>query len=442
MFFNRIFLIGIVKYEIFGKLCGGGIIFPFNDKSMRKSWVLVVLLNFLVAAVFGGLLRAAFVWEISWMDYRNMLHGHSHVALLGWLYLGFFLLIHRQLIPEDKSRKAIYAILFWTTQFAVLGMAIAFPIQGYAGFSIFFAALHIFSSYLMVFQVWKDHDRSNPQVTLLLKTALVFLVLSTVGVWALAAIMATGGKASLLYQIAIQFYLHFQFNGWLLFTLLALLVKHLQNGTWLTDHFHLIYRILLGSQILTFSLVIFWAYESYWAYLIHGLGALLQGLVGMVILYHLIKEGSYLPKQLSTWPFAKLAILVVGIRVLFELLLVFPYLAEMAVVLRPIIIGFIHLNMLGLFSAYLLFALYPRKDGEKDTGWMKGSILFFYLGFIGSEGYLFLQGFFYWQEWGRLPWFYEGLFITSCFLFIGIIIYGLKKFKLIYFNTEKKYIYV
>ncbi|WP_162343565.1 hypothetical protein [Cyclobacterium salsum] len=409
---------------------------------MRKSWVLVVLLNFLIAAVFGGLLRAAFVWEISWMDYRNLLHGHSHVALLGWLYLGFFLLIHGQLIPQEKSRKVIYSILFWITQCTVLGMAVAFPIQGYAGFSIFFATLHIFSSYLMVFQVWKDHDRSNPQVTLLLKTALVFLVLSTVGVWALSAIMATGGKAGLLYQIAIQFYLHFQFNGWLLFILLALLVKHLQNGTWLTDHFRLIYRILLGSQILTFSLVIFWAYESYWAYLVHGLGALLQGLVGMVILYHLIKEGSYLPKQISTWPFAKLAILVVGIRVLFELLLVLPYLAEMAVVLRPITIGFIHLNMLGLFSAYLLFALYPGMDQKKRTVWLTVSILFFYLGFIGSEWYLFLQGFFYWQEWGRLPWFYEGLFITSCLLILGIIIYISDIYRKIYFQAKKKYIYI
>ncbi|WP_202927870.1 hypothetical protein [Cyclobacterium roseum] len=404
---------------------------------MRKSWVLVVLLNFLIAAVFGGLLRAAFVWEINWMDYRNLLHGHSHVALLGWLYLGFFLLIYRQLIPAEKSRKAIYAILFWITQCTVLGMAVAFPIQGYAGFSIFFATLHIFSSYLMVFQVWKDHDRSNPQVTLLLKTALVFLVLSTMGIWALAAIMVTGGKAGLLYQIAIQFYLHFQFNGWLLFILLALLVKHLQNVTWLTDHFRFVYRILLSSQILTFSLVIFWAYQSFWAYLVHGIGAVAQFLVGVAIIYHIINIGGSLSRQKSIWPFAKLAVIVVGIRVLFEFLLVFPDLAEMAVVLRPIIVGFIHLNMLGLFSAYLLFALYQGEKVERRNTCLKGSVLFFYLGFIGSELYLFLQGFFYWQEWGRLPWFYEGLFITSCFLLIGIVIYGLKIFKVIYFNTEK-----
>ncbi|MDN3688730.1 hypothetical protein [Cyclobacterium jeungdonense] len=403
---------------------------------MRKSWVLVVLLNFLIASVLGLLLRAAFVWEISWMDYRYMLHGHSHVALLGWLYLGFFLLIHGQLIPQEKSRKTIYSILFWITQVAVLGMAVAFPLQGYAGFSIFFATLHIFSSYLMVFQVWRDHDRSNPQVTLLLKTALVFLVLSTLGVWTLAAIMATGGKAGLLYQVAIQFYLHFQFNGWLLFILLALLVKNLSKEL-SANYFQLLFRMLLFSQIFTFSLVIFWAYQSFWAYLVHGIGAVLQFLVGAAIIYYFKNAGSSLSSQKSSWPFAKLAIIVVGIRVLFELLLVFPDLAEMAIVLRPIIVGFIHLNMLGLFSAYLLFVMYPGEQEEKSTTWLPGSILFFYLGFVGSELYLFVQGIFYWLEWGRLSWFYEGLFITSCFLSIGIIIYIIEYNKINYFEIKK-----
>lgn len=393
-----------------------------RNSKMNKSWILISLCNFLVAALMGVLLRAAFVWEISWMDYRYMLHGHSHVALLGWLYLGFFLLIHEQLIPLEKSRKFIYSILFWTTQFTVLGMAVTFPLQGYAGFSIFFATLHILSSYLMVFHVWRDHDRSNPQVTLLLKTALVFLVLSTMGVWTLAAIMATGGKAGLLYQVAIQFYLHFQFNGWLLFILLALLVKRLSKDL-STNYFQLLFRILLFSQILTFSLVIFWAYQSYWAYLVHGIGAVLQFIAGAVIIYHFINAGSSLSRQKSSWPFAKLAVIVVGVRVLFELLLISPNLAEMATVLRPIIIGFIHLNMLGLFSAYLLFVLYPAERGEKSNSWLQGSVLFFYMGFIGSELYLFLQGFFYWQEWGRLALFYEGLLLTSCLLPLGIIIY-------------------
>lgn len=409
---------------------------------MRKSWILVALLNFLIAAVLGVLLRAAFVWEISWMEYRYVLHGHSHVALLGWLHLAFFILIHGKFIPEKRARKLIYSVIFWTTQFAVLGMAVAFPLQGYAGFSIFFATLHIFSSYLMVFYVWKDHENADPRVRLLLKTALVFLVLSTLGVWALAGIMATGGKAGLLYQIAIQFYLHFQFNGWLLFILLALLVNYLQNDNWLSNHFHFAYRMLLTSQILTVALVIFWAYGAYWAYLIHGLGAFLQCLVGAMVINQLIPIVNRPSKQKGSMPYAKLAVLTVGIRVLFELLLVFPNLAEMAVVLRPIMIGFIHLNMLGLFSAYLLFVLYPNNREERGTAWLQTSVLFFYLGFIGSELYLFLQGFFYWQEWGRLPWFYQGLFLTSCFLPLGIVIYLSSLYQKFYFEAKKKYIKV
>ena len=48
---------------------------------MNKSWILLSLFNFLVAAVMGLVLRGAFVWEINWMDYRNLMHGHSHVEI-------------------------------------------------------------------------------------------------------------------------------------------------------------------------------------------------------------------------------------------------------------------------------------------------------------------------------------------------------------------------
>ncbi len=382
------------------------------------------MLNFFIAAVMGLLLRAVFVWELNWLEYKNMLHGHSHVALLGWLYIGFFLMIHGRFLSKEMASKPIYSWLFWLTQMAVTGMMIAFPLQGYAGFSIFFSSLHILLSYLFVFRVWKDHKKEDLQINLLLKTALSFLVLSTLGVWAVAVIMGSGGGGGILYQIAIQFYLHFQFNGWLLFALITLVLKDF-NPVFSWSSFRIVYWLTLSSQILTFALVLFWAYQWNWAYYINALGVLIQfiGLVAIVISIRQTALKSLFTFSSPAKPFLILALIVGLIRVGFQSLLVVPVLAEMAVFLRVFIVGFIHLNMLGLFSAYLLFSFFNIHASGSSVGVLKPAIWPFYVGFIGSEMLLFCQGLYIWQKWGELAYFHEGMFVLSCFLPLGIFIY-------------------
>ena len=229
---------------------------------MKKTWLIVSLVNFLIASLMGLLLRGAFVWEIEWLDYRNMLHGHSHVALLGWLYLGIFIMIHAKLLPKEKAAKPIYTWLFWLTQLTVIGMAIAFPIQGYAAFSIFFSTLHIVLSYIFAIQVWKDHNREDYKSSLLLKTALLFLFISTIGVFVVAYIMASKNGANVIYQIAIQFYLHFQFNCWLLFALLALLFNRFGTILKISNKaFNRFYWLILLGNILSYALVLYWGYR-------------------------------------------------------------------------------------------------------------------------------------------------------------------------------------
>jgi hypothetical protein len=238
--------------------------------------------------------------------------------------------------------------------------------------------------------------------------------------------MGSGGGGGVLYQVAIQFYLHFQFNGWLLFALLTVVLKDF-NLKFPIKKFRAIYYILLLSQILTFALVLYWAYQTNWSYYINALGVVLQ-LFGLVLILVYRKSFEFnLPSRLSksAKSFLMLALIIGLLRVLFQALLVLPELAEMAVMLRLFIIGFIHLNMLGLFSAYLMFSFYNkyvlRPAGNRRD--FRPDVWAFYLGFIGSELLLFVQGLFYWKEWGRFAYFHEGLFIFSCFLPLGIFIY-------------------
>ncbi|MFH6950359.1 hypothetical protein ACHRV6_17825 [Flavobacterium sp. FlaQc-51] len=164
------------------------------------------------------------------INYSFLLHAHSHVAMLGWVYMTIYVLIVRMFIPKDKSYKPIYNRLFWMTEFTVIGMMISFPVQGYAFFSILFSTAHILLSYVFCVLVWKDCSKENTRERKLLMTAILFLVFSTFGVWCLGPALNMLGKQNAFYQIAIQFFLHFQFNGWFLFAVFALFLKQAKRN--------------------------------------------------------------------------------------------------------------------------------------------------------------------------------------------------------------------
>jgi len=118
----------------------------------------------------------------------------------------------------------------------------------------------------------------------------------------------------------------------------------------------------------------------------------------------------------------KLLITVFITRTLFQFALVIPEMAEMAVLLRLFIIGFIHLNMLGFFTAYLWLEYLTGSKVENNT-LLRSAVLLLVLGFLMTELIMFLQGFYYWQELGKLPYFHEGLFYASCILPIAIALF-------------------
>ena len=153
--------------------------------SPARSWLRIALINFFIAAIMGALMRFAFVEELRWMDYRFMMHAHSHVAMLGWIYLAIYALLVHYFLPKEIQGSLFYKRLFWFTEITVIGMAIAFPLQGYAGFSILFSSLHIVASYLFMWRFLKDAKSTNigKNSFRFVRMALWFMVLSTVAIW-------------------------------------------------------------------------------------------------------------------------------------------------------------------------------------------------------------------------------------------------------------------
>lgn len=386
----------------------------------------------------GLVLRGAFVWEISLLDYRNMMHGHSHVAMLGWVYLALYILIGDRFIPSEKWSNPVYTKLFWFTQFTVVGMMISFPIQGYGAISITFSALHILASYGFIYLVWRDHRITKPAISLMLKTALVLMGISTIGVWSLGPIIEFDGRNSMFYQLAVQFYLHFQFHGWFTFALLALLLDIVSKKTLIHSiTFKKFYAMLLASVILTYGLVLSWGFGGTVPLIVNGLGLLLQ-LVAMLLYLKLLKDAddrilSNLSPSVKGFYYFGMFTWIAKVAV--QLAVLLPAAAAVALVLRPLMIGFIHLTLLGFVSG-LLFALIfgSLQFSATDSLSYWGKVSFF-SGFVLTELMLFVQGLFYWFQWGQLPAFYELIFGASLLLPLAIVLLGAGIIK--HFNVRR-----
>ncbi len=388
--------------------------------SLKKP-VLYSLLFFVLAALLGLSMRLAFVIEMpEWFMYKHVQHAHSHTAMLGWLFAGFYLGIVHFFGFEFKK----FASLFWMLQGAVLGMLLTFPIMGYAALSLVFSTLHIILTYFFIYKIWKELKTCNRSnlAKLFLKASLIFLFLSTLGTWAIGPVVATGMKGSALYYGAIQFYLHFQFNGWFIFAALAIFFSLLDN---VGIHINPIqgrrfFYLLVIATILTFALAISWSTPHIAIFLINSLGVLVQLFALFVFIKLIYLQRSQIKKHLNSFTFNVLTISLVAfiLKIIIQAVVVLPQMAEVSYTIRNFVIGFIHLLMLGCLSLFL-FGIFnrvlPRRMSVSGT-WI------FIAGVIISEALLFIQGLMLWQEMGFMNHYYLFIAVGSGVMVVGIMV--------------------
>ncbi|WP_188466530.1 hypothetical protein [Bizionia arctica] len=383
---------------------------------MPKKLVITCLINFLIAALLGLALRYTYIFPISF-NYRFLTHAHSHIAMLGWVYLMIFTLYVHYFIPD---KKPIYNKLFWITEIAVIGMLLSFPFQGYAVVSITFSTLHIFCSYYFARLIWKNHQTDSMVTQYLVKASLIFMVVSTLGVWVLGPAVGILGQASAFYQIAIQFFLHFQFNGWFLIAVIVVLFHKLQLKY--SKDFRLFFKLLVISTILTFALPINWFVPHISLLWINGLGVLLQ-LASLFLFIKLIKQP--LKSMIATSSkiirfMLRFALFCFVLKIASQSVSLIPEISNTAFQHKNLVIGFIHLTMLGVISGFL-FSYILQSNLVTQNRNLNIGMAIFVIGFILTELIIISQGFMFYFGIGLLPNYYLLLFISSILLPLGIV---------------------
>ncbi len=223
-----------------------------------RTWLKTALWFFFLASLFGLGMRYFFMAETpDYLEYRYFLHAHSHVAMLGW---GFMLIAGALifLFPHPPNMRRPYRIIYFVNTIATLGMAVTFVTQGYSAISITFSAIHLFTAYYFGFLYWRQLRGDRSMSARFIRLAIFWYFLSSLGLLSLGPVGAIYGKHSSLYYEAIQWFMHFQLNGWFVYATLGILFRFMAGRGFPPVISKYALPLLNISLMFTFALSITW----------------------------------------------------------------------------------------------------------------------------------------------------------------------------------------
>lgn len=361
-----------------------------------KSQSNIAIFYLLIASVLGVILRLFPISDFS-ADFRFIVHTHSHVALLGWVYISLTTILYNIGFPKEK--KEVYNLIFWSTQITIIGMLFSFPFIGYALYSILFSSLFILCSYWFYYFFRKHNNLNKNAVSYkFIRTSLQFLVISSLGPWLLGIIMSTVGNSSHWYKNAIYFYLHFQYNGWFLFCLIGIFfyILEQQKMIFSISKSKQFYQLFAISCIGTLLLSFLWINPSSIFYIIAGLGALLQ-VVSFLYFHKIIKEpGQKMKEIFGVFKFRMLQFIMTlfFLKVLMQLISALPYFSIITSTYIDFVIGYLHLTFLGIITLAILIFLNFMQLIQLPKIWLK----IYVMGFVVSEILIFYKGIAIWLQ--------------------------------------------
>ncbi|HEX6332589.1 MAG TPA: hypothetical protein VFZ78_00090 [Flavisolibacter sp.] len=363
-----------------------------QNGSRQLTWKRICLLNLSIVALLGLILRSKMIFPLPSLDYKNFLNAHSHYAFAGWAGLALITLMIYGLLPAMVSSKRIYRWILAGTQVSAVGMLVSFPIQGYAGWSIFFSTLYIVVTYVFAWVFIRDLLSApvTRTVRLLAIGAVASLVVSSIGPFGLAYILITKSAKSVLYRDCIYTYLHFQYNGFFTLSVFALVFQSFRSL--LVNHEKAAWRFGLFtvlSLVPSLFLSLLW-HETSWFYWVGGLGCVLMmiGLYYFLALVRPVPFRQHFNSRLAMILFI-FSMLSFILKTVLNLGTLLPQLGHLVFADRPLIIGFLHLVFLGFITFYIL-AVFSEEGifGYRRRNW----VLVFTTGIIANQVFLMIQG--------------------------------------------------
>ena len=393
-----------------------------------KKWLYIAFVNLLIVAFLGLLLRYKITFSLPFINQKYLQHGHSHFALAGWITQALMVLLSYKVSKEiSLTHFKKHQWILFANLIASFGMLLSFPIQGYANVSITFSTLSILVSYIYAYRLWKDIDAvpiSKPGHKWF-KAALVFHVLSSIGIFAMVYLMVTRNMNPNLHLAAIYLFLHFQYNGWFVFSCFGLLANKMHDEGVELKKSNIFFWVNAVACIPAYYLSAPWLPVPKFVFVIIVIAAILQFCSWLWIALGLRKKAISVFRKIPSiakW-LLSLSALAYTLKVLLQLGSTIPELSNIAFGFRPVVVAYLHLVFLGVISLFILGYI---------LGWVfanvskfaKSGMILFVIGIILNETALTVQGVFA-IGYHMVPYINEILFAITVCMFLGVLFFNI-----------------
>jgi hypothetical protein len=217
--------------------------------------------------------------------------------------------------------------------------------------------------------------------------------------------MANDMGSTIWYNLSIYFYLHFQYNGFFFFGILALFFALLERKVIYFDPSNakaagVIFAVACAPAYLLSTL---WTRPGYFIQIMGTVAAVAQ-CFGFAFLLKLLFRSAHRIRTVLRSPsllMLSVALAALALKLILQLISAHPYAAQMAYELRPVVIAYLHLVLLGVITLFLL-GWYIENDFIRKQ-FIKPTTTLFLFSFIGMETILVLT-----------PWWSSIAVLTKC----------------------------
>ncbi len=364
-------------------------------KFSTNYWLKFSLYSLLIVASLGTLMRYKMGFDFPFFEQKNIQHAHSHFAFSAWVaHTLYVFMIHflQSKVSSDYIKQ--YRILVAINLICAYGMLVSFFLSGYSPFSIALSTATIAISCFFAYFFFKDLKKLEPGNSSKpwFKAALIFNMISAFGTFYLAYMMMSKHFNERMYLASIYYYLHFQYNGFFIFSCMGLAINQAKKILPGYTYKKITFRLFVAAIVPAYFLSILWVKMPTWLYIVVVAAAFTQ-LTGWITF--ITQFFKYASDKVNIGGLTKFLMLFVTVAFSIKLMLqvgsTIPSLSKLAFGFRPIVIAYLHLVLLAVISVFLLAYAYSTKliQHSKATS---VALSIFAFGVFANEFVLGIQG--------------------------------------------------
>ncbi|MDD2983209.1 MAG: hypothetical protein PHQ74_07465 [Crocinitomicaceae bacterium] len=398
-----------------------------------SKWAILCLVNLFIASILGVLMRYKILYELPGLVQNHLLHAHSHFVFQGWISLVLFSVLVLFLLPKEVAQKKVYGILFWVMQLSAFGMLFTFLYNGYYSLSIVFSSLTQFAFYWFAIQFMLDLRKTDVHrvAKWFAIGALWCGIISSLGPYALGYYSVSKTSSALSIRTSIYFYLHFQYNGWFLFSIYSIFINWFHKRFFIDKNELKWFFILSALSIIPgYALSIIGYYKTPMVMINSYFSVITQAIAVILFALFIFKNKDKIKSQLTPitrrlWYIAFYSLIL---KVCMQSLSLSPELANVAFSFRPLVIGYLHLVFICIVSFFLLGFMHQFQSLKVSNSYAAFyGLIAFVLFSLANEFVLFLQAFgFYFEI--HIQHVSESLLYISIGMCLGLLLFVIGQF--------------